>query len=222
VTSALALLAALQVGGAPPTSAPSPTAPPLAPLPEAAPAPIPVVVTTPAPATIWSVPIAHSLGVLAGMRLGLSLIWPAAYDPTPFSRSTRQFASAYNRPPEYHGDRSFLESDGDPWSINVIGHGLFGSEIYNRVRQCGGASWQAFAFTAATSAVWEYGIEAFSKRPSALDLVLTPMIGTALGEARYRAHRWLKERPRGFWRTLGAVLVDPFGEGERVVLGTRC
>jgi hypothetical protein len=115
-----------------------------------------------------------------------------------------------------------LESDGDPWQINVIGHGLFGSEIYGRVRQCGGAPWQAFVFTAATSAVWEFGIESFNKRPSTVDLIATPVIGAVLGEARYRAGRWLRVQPRGFWRTFGTIVVDPFGEFERGVVHTRC
>jgi hypothetical protein len=189
----------------------------------APPAPVPALVApAPPPETTWSVPIAHSLGVLAGMRLGLSALWPDAYDPLPLGRSGRQFAGAYRHGPEYRGGRSFFESDGDPWQINLIGHPLFGSEIYQRVRQCGGAGWQAFAFTAATSAVWEFGIESFNKRPSTIDLLATPIIGAALGEARYRAGRWLRTQPRGFWRTLGIVVVDPFGEAERGVLRTRC
>src|SRR5204863_208147 len=122
--------------------------------------------------------------LLAGMPLGLSIAWPEAYDPLPLTRSGHQFAQAYNRGPEFRSDRWLLESDGDPWAINVIGHGLFGAEVYGRVRQCGGGPWQALAFTAGTSVVWEYGIESFNKRPSAIDLVATPVIGAALGEAR--------------------------------------
>ena len=186
-------------------------------------APNTLVTPVPAPAEAsWTVPIVHSLGLLAGMRLALSLAWPEAYDPFPLRRSTRQFARAYDRPPEFRRDRWLLESDGDPWAINVVGHGLFGAEVYGRVRQCGGAPWQALAFAAGTSVVWEYGIESFSKRPSAIDLVTTPVIGAVLGEARYRAQRWLRRRERGFWRRFGEILVDPLGEGERAVLKTRC
>jgi hypothetical protein len=175
-----------------------------------------------APETTWTVPIVHSLGILAGMRLTLSLAWPDAYDPLPLSRSGQQFERAYTQPPDFRRDRSLLESDGDPWAINVIGHGLFGAEIYGRVRQCGGGPWQALAFAAGTSAVWEYGIESFNKRPSAIDLVATPVIGAVLGEGRVQAQRWLRRRPPGFWRRLGEIVVDPLGEGERGLLGTRC
>jgi Domain of unknown function (DUF3943) len=186
--------------------------------------PLPTVVSpVPEPQeTIWTVPIVHSLGLLAGMRLSLSILWPEPYNPLPFSRSTRQFGAAYDSPPELRNNRWLLESDGDPWVINVVGHGLFGAEVYGRVRQCGGGVWQALAFTAGTSVVWEYGVESFNKRPSAIDLVATPLIGAALGEARYRAQRWLRRRERGFWRRFGEVVIDPLGEGERVILGTRC
>jgi hypothetical protein len=196
-------------------TAPAPAAPPSSPTTLVTPVP-------PVEETSWTVPIAHSLGVLAGMRLSLSILWPDPYNPLPWSRSSRQFTRAYDRPPEFRQDRWLLESDGDPWAINVIGHGLFGAEVYGRVRQCGGRPWQALAFTAGTSLVWEYGIESFHKRPSAVDLVATPIIGAALGEARYRAQRWLRRRDRGFWRRFGEFVVDPLGESERTLLHTRC
>jgi hypothetical protein len=189
------------------------------------PAPPPQTVVTPVfsePTPSWTVPVVHAVGLLAGMRLTLSLAWPDAYDPFPLARSGQQFKRAYTSPPEFRRDRSLLESDGDPWSINVIGHGLFGAEIYGRVRQCGGGPWQALAFAAGTSALWEYGVESFNKRPSGIDLVATPLFGAVLGEARYRAQRWLRRRPAGFWRRAAEVLVDPLGEMERGVLGTRC
>ena len=185
--------------------------------------PPPSVVTTPEQQPPnWTVPVVHSLGVLAGMRLSLSILWPEPYSPTPWSRSAASFRRAYDRPPEYRSTRWLLESDGDPWAINVIGHGLFGAEIYGRVRQCGGGFWQAFAFTAGTSVVWEYGVESFNKRPSAVDLVVTPLVGALLGEGRYRALRALKRRERGFWRRFGEIVVDPLGEAERGLLKTRC
>lgn len=178
--------------------------------------------TQPDAGTVWAVPVGHAAGVLVGMRLALSLIWTSAYSPLPLRRAAAQFEHAYTMPPEYHGSRPLLESDNDPWTINVFGHGLFGSEIYGRTRQCGASPWQALAFAAGTSAVWEYGIESFNKRPSAIDLVATPLFGAVVGEARFQALRWLRGRPRGFWRGLGEIVIDPLGEGERAFLHTRC
>jgi len=176
----------------------------------------------PAEAPVYTVPLAHAAGVLVGMRVGVSLLWPSAYDPFPLENSGRNYRRAFTSAPDFRRDRPLLESDGDPWTINVIGHGLFGAEIYGRVRACGGGVLPALAFTAGTSALWEYGLEATSKQPSAIDLVLTPTLGAALGEGRYRLQRWLRARPRTFWRRALEIVVDPLGEGERGILGTRC
>jgi hypothetical protein len=189
-------------------------------LPTAAPA----IVTSAPPAdeAHYAVPLAHAAGVLVGMRLGVSLLWPEAYDPFPLERSAERYRLAFTTAPDFRRDRRLLESDGDPWSINVIGHGLFGAEIYGRVRQCGGSFAAALAFTAGTSALWEYGLEATSKQPSAIDLVLTPALGAALGEGRVRLQRWLRGRPHGALRRALEIVIDPLGEGERGILGSKC
>ncbi len=166
-----------------------------------------------------TVPLAHAAGVLAGMRLSASLLWPEAYDPTRFRAEGAQLRLAFTRPPELRAGRNLLESDGDPWWLNGFGHALFGSEIYGRTRQCGHGALGAFVATAAATAVWEYGLEAPHKRPSAVDLVWTPLAGAALGEGRFRLHRWLMSRGAAAWLLFA---VDPLGEGERRVLGTRC
>lgn len=175
-----------------------------------------------APSAIWSVPMAHTGGVLVGMRLALSIAWPSSYNPFPLSRSGERFARAYTVPPELRGDRALLESDGDPWAINLIGHSLFGAELHGRVRRCGGGFLQALAFTAGASVLWEYGIESFHKRPSAVDLVLTPVMGAALGEGRYQLQRYLARRPLTVGRRVLEFLIDPLGETERGLLQTRC
>jgi hypothetical protein len=200
--------------GAPPTADPGLQASgPAAPEPGAPPE---------APAPLWSVPIAHTAGLLAGMRLSLSVLWPEPFSPRPLSRSAASFRRAYSERPHYNPRRSFLESDGDPWVINVVGHGLFGAEVYARARQCGAGPWASLAFTVATSTLWEYGIESFHKQPSAVDLVLTPVLGVALGEGRVQMQRWLRRRPRTGWVRFWELFVDPIGEAERGWLKTRC
>jgi hypothetical protein len=171
------------------------------------------------PAPSWQVPVAHAGGVLLGMRISLGLLWPEAYDPTRFAGQRDQLRLAYTRPPELRRDRTLLESDGDPAWLNGIGHGLFGSEVYGRTRQCGHGALAAFLATAATSVVWEYGLEAPHKRPSAIDLVWTPVVGGVLGEARFRLHRSLRARGSAPWLLF---VVDPFGEAERRLVGSGC
>ncbi len=179
-------------------------------------------ISDPQPDIIWRVPLGHAAGMMAGMRLSLSVLWPSAYNPFPLSNSLNQYGRAWTEGPEYRRDRNLFESDGDPWTLNVLGHGLFGAEMYSRFRTCGGGPVGAFLFAAGSSAVWEFGPEAFNKRPSAVDLLLTPVIGAALGEGRVRLQRWLQGRPKGIWRRTVEIIIDPLGEGERVWLGTRC
>ena len=38
---------------------------------------------------------------------------------------------------------------------------------------------------------WEYGIEAFMERPSIQDMIITPVVGSLIGEGFYRAKRRL-------------------------------
>lgn len=167
------------------------------------------------------VPALHATGVLVGMRIGVWALWPDTYDPFAWDRIGRQLRRSYTEAPAFRSDRALLESDGDPWPLNLFGHALFGSELWQRSRGCGlGPVGSALLMTGASLA-WEYGLEATAKQPSAVDLVLTPVLGAALGEARHRLRVWASRRPSSGWRRGWAILVDPFGEAERA-LGTRC
>lgn len=164
----------------------------------------------------------HSATVLLGMRLGAALLWPADYGPGALGQAPGHLREAFSRPPLFRSDRPLLESDGDPWAINVFGHGLFGSEIYLRSRQCGGAPLEALAWTAGASVAWEYVLEGSVKRPSAIDLAWTPIVGgLVFGELRFRAWRSLGADDPGVLRRIGRALLDPLGSLERAA-GTRC
>ncbi len=173
-----------------------------------------------APASSWWVPVGHGVGLLGVQRVGASLLWGRAFSFADGAAVGRQFARAYTEPPKFDPGRRVFEWDGDWWVINVVGHGLMGSELYLRARQCGHGPWASLAFTAVGSAAWEYLVEAWHVRPSALDLVWTPLAGMALGELRRAVWQWVAHSPRGA-RILVRTLVDPFGELERA-LGTRC
>lgn len=165
---------------------------------------------------------AHAGGLLLGMRLGAAVLWPQDYGPRALGDAPAHLREAVSRPPVFRRDRSLLESDGDPWAVNVIGHGLFGSEIYLRSRQCGGAPLTALAWTAGASVAWEYAVEGSAKRPSAIDLVWTPVIGgLVLGELRFRAYRALRSDDPGVLRRIARGLLDPLGSLERAA-GARC
>lgn len=165
------------------------------------------------------VPAVHSLTLLTTMRATEAYLWPE-----PFARTQsfgEHYEEAVTKPPIFDPHKPFMRWDGDSLTINVVGHGLFGSELYLRARQCRFGWGGSFAFAAATSALWEYGFEGSGVRPSAQDLVYTPLMGLVLGEVRYQIHRAAGSLHEPAARSVVRALVDPFGELERG-LGTDC
>jgi hypothetical protein len=173
------------------------------------------------PAVDWTVPALHTTGLFVGMRVTEAYLWPAPFAETELELMADRYREAYTRRPIFDPNQRAFEWDGDRWTINLIGHGLLGSELYYRPRRCGASVLGAFAFAAGSSLVWEYVFEANAVRPSAFDLGYTPVIGLVLGEARhagYFAAGSISNRAlRGFVR----ALLDPFGEIERG-LGAGC
>ncbi|OLD07782.1 MAG: hypothetical protein AUG04_05870 [Deltaproteobacteria bacterium 13_1_20CM_2_69_21] len=164
----------------------------------------------------------HAAGTLGAMRLSASILWPQAYDPTRLRDQLRGLGRAWSTMPEFRRDRPLFGSDGDPWTINVFGHGLFGSEIYARTRQCGHGIAASAAAVATTSFLWEYVVEAPYKRPSGVDLVWTPLGGAVFGELRFQLWRWLRGDPSNPVKSVLFIATDPFGELERRLFKTRC
>ena len=173
---------------------------------------------------IWGVALAHGAGVLVGMRASLYALWPNSYPLWQTAETSHILERPYSLVPLYDPHRRLLESDGSSLLLNTVGHGGFGSEVYQRARVCRVAPLHAFVFTALTSAVWEYGFELPYQRPSAVDLIWTPLAGAAFGELRFQLWRLGRGDPSGRPSAAGRalmLLVDPFGELERA-LGTHC
>jgi hypothetical protein len=165
------------------------------------------------------VPAVHGLALMTVMRATETVIWP-----DPFAKPSQfgaRYEEAFTNPPVFETKQPFMRWDGDPLVVNVLGHGLFGSELYLRARQCRFGWAGSLAFAAATSAVWEYGFEANGARPSALDLVYTPLAGLALGEARFLLHRAAAGLGSSGARQAVRAVLDPLGELERAA-GTDC
>jgi hypothetical protein len=173
------------------------------------------------PGDSWIVPAAHGASLLVAMRIGAAVIWPEPFADLDLGRMGDSYADAFSHAPRFDTEESAFEWDGDSWYINVVGHGLFGSELFMRSRICRRSMPEALALTIAGSVLWEYGFEASAVRPSGLDLVYTPLAGLVLGEARYLG--WSAARRIGDrgWRAVATALFDPLGELERA-LGTRC
>jgi hypothetical protein len=179
----------------------------------------PVSVEREEPRESWLVPSLHALGVMSVMRGSEAYLWPEPFANT--ARFGYHYEQAYTRPPLFDTSQPLFEADGDRWQLNVIGHGLFGSELYLRARVCRKPLWQALLFAGAASTTWEYGFEANGVRPSGLDLVYTPLAGLVLGEGRFQLFQLARRLRPGAGRTSLKLLADPLGELERA-LGTPC
>jgi hypothetical protein len=167
------------------------------------------------------IPLLHTAALFFTMRATEAALWPH-----PFARVTlrswgQHYRAALTRPPLFDADARAFEWDHDRWTLNVLGHGLLGSELYFRPRRCGASALGALAFATGASIAWEYAFEGNGVRPSALDLVYTPLAGLVLGEGRYwgwRAAGAISNRPL---RVALRILFDPLGEWERG-FGSAC
>ena len=106
--------------------------------------------------------------------------------------------------------------DDDDWVLNYITHPYSGGVYYMTARSSGFTILESFAYSAIMSTFfWEYGIEAFAEIPSTQDLIITPVLGSVVGEGFFYAkksilrndHRVLKSRFLGYTSLL---LMDPF------------
>lgn len=163
----------------------------------------------------WEVPILHDLGLLATLRLSEAVIWPDPFAETDLSVVGARYEEAFTKPPLWDSSQEAFEWDGDAWYLNLVGHGLLGSELYMRARTCRHSWAMSWLFAATFSTAWEYGFEASGVRPSAQDLVYTPLVGLGLGELRYQGFRAASRLRPGFWRGFALAVVDPLGELER-------
>ncbi|HWA73582.1 MAG TPA: DUF3943 domain-containing protein [Polyangiaceae bacterium] len=167
------------------------------------------------------IPLAHTGALLFGMRATETALWPKPFAYITTRSWWEHYREAFTRPPLFDSDARAFEWDHDRWTLNVFGHGLLGSELYFRPRRCGASPLAALAFAAGASVAWEYAFEGNGVRPSALDLVYTPLAGLVLGEGRYwgvRLARGIGNRPL---RATLSTLLDPLGEFERG-LGAEC
>lgn len=106
--------------------------------------------------------------------------------------------------------------DEDDWVLNWITHPYSGGVYYMTARSSGFNIFESFLYSAFMSTCfWEYGIEAFAEVPSKQDLIITPVLGSVVGEGFFYAkksilkndHRVLKSRFLGY---TSLVIMDPF------------
>ena len=109
----------------------------------------------------------------------------------------------------YNVSHAPVHPDGDVWWLNWS-HAVFGSDHYLMARNSGWSWWSAALFCNFGSLTWEYVTEGIFEQPSLVDLISTPILGSLLGEVRYRAYRLVKRSlgDRWYGRVVMGVL-DP-------------
>lgn len=84
--------------------------------------------------------------------------------------------------------------DKDDWVINYIGHPISGAIYYQIARNSNLSILKSFGYSVVMSTFfWEYGVEAFAEVPSIQDLLITPILGSILGEGFYRLEKKIDE-----------------------------
>jgi len=117
---------------------------------------------------------------------------------------------------KYKSNVSQAVWDGDQWEINYLLHPYWGSAYYVRARERGFDENTAFWYSAALSASFEFGFEAFFEKPSLQDLIVTPVAGSFLGMYFMKLRREIRNRhARGgekHWSDSWILgLTDPLG-----------
>lgn len=107
--------------------------------------------------------------------------------------------------------------DNDELWLNYIAHPYFGAVYYLQPR-IAGFDWVnsvLYSFVA-SNFFWEYGVEGFAEIPSWQDIIITPAIGSILGEGFYQIIRYIQMNNNelfGQW-WLGKLVIwilDPLG-----------
>ncbi len=182
----------------------------------APPEPVPTFAVPASPR--WAPAISIVTIQLTALRFTEAYLYPEPFAATD-SSVLRHYRDAFTQPPLFDGDKPAFRWDGDPLVINVIGHGLLGSELHLRARTCGFGWAGSWLFAAAASTAWEYVFEGNGVRPSLQDLLYTPMAGLALGEGRFALLRLAGTVRAPVLRAVLRAVFDPFGELARSPVG---
>jgi hypothetical protein len=119
--------------------------------------------------------------------------------------------------------------DKDKWQLNYIAHPYCGGLYYMTARSSGFSALESFGYSVVMSTFfWEYGIESFAEVPSTQDLIITPVLGSVVGEGFFYAkksivrhdHRIVKSKFLGytalFFMDPFNTILDGFGYKEKV------
>ncbi len=99
--------------------------------------------------------------------------------------------------------------DDDDWQLNYIGHPVAGSYYYNSLRSQHASVFHSFLFATAQSCIWEYFIEATAEKPSIQDLIVTPIVGSILGESVHQLTMNMRRNGFNFFEKVFVLILNP-------------
>ncbi|WP_396183094.1 DUF3943 domain-containing protein [Flavobacterium sp.] len=108
--------------------------------------------------------------------------------------------------------------DEDDFVMNYIIHPWAGGVYYMSARGSGYKPWECATYSFLMSTFfWEYGIEAFAEIPSWQDLIITPVVGSIVGEGFFIAKGKIIRNERRilnskFLGNTTLFIMDPFNE----------
>ncbi len=117
--------------------------------------------------------------------------------------------------------------DGDNLFLNYVMHPYFGAVYYMAMRGAG-YRWESSAVYsfAMSTFFWEYGFEAFFETPSLQDIVVTPVVGSLIGEGFYQAKKKIKKNDdlvmnSRFMGHFCMFLLDPLNEVQDLIIARK-
>ncbi|CAN5684497.1 hypothetical protein BH10BDE1_BH10BDE1_00530 [soil metagenome] len=138
--------------------------------------------------------VTDTRNIAVGMGLMMGLLWVMPESVTKWDKEQvrENPGGLLSRWRENVNKGPVIDHD-DPW-INYLGHPLSGAATYTMARHSGNGPLASFGYSVAMSTFfWEYGVEAFAEVPSIQDLIVTPVIGSLIGEAFIGVERKIHE-----------------------------
>ncbi len=153
---------------------------------------------------------------LCATLIEFAVLWSIPEDLSNWDREkiieegfVKQWANNYDAGPVW---------DEDSFFFNWITHPYAGAVYYMNARGSGFKRWESFVYsTLMSTLIWEFGVEAFAEIPSWQDLIITPTLGSLLGEGFFimkgriiqNEHKVLNSRILG---VTSLFIMDPFNE----------
>jgi len=127
--------------------------------------------------------------VASFVGIGVYALAPSSFtgttkDGQQYEESWNSFKDAWTKAPVF---------DSDNPAVNYLGHPYFGALFYLSQRNYGESPLYSFLFSTFMSTAFEYFIESWDEQPSINDLIITPVVGSILGEGIFRATREMRK-----------------------------